>query len=611
MVSRNKKKRRPRTGGKLRIGDHWSAISIIALSQTNPLKAVAEFVENSIDARAKRIMIVRGKKKGEHYLKICDDGEGIPLDADGKPDFKHVATHICDSIKRQLKHDGATGIQGEFGIGLLSFWTVGESLQLACAGWDGKNYVMTMSKGSPDYTVARKRLLMPIEGTELVVHPILPGIRQLSGERMQRFLASELRDRIKMSGVEVRIIDRTRRAQYKVEPRQFSGRLLRGLPASRTTAGEIYLELYLAEPGRDNEVGLYRRGTRVLPRITDLEGFQSGPWTSGYLQGIIDASMLNLTPGTRSGVIRDAVFEEFERAIEALNEPLEAIIEEQRRAEEERASRQILRSVQKALREAMLALPPEEYDWFSIDARARRLANQKREEALLVNETGTIAAREGEDDGDIEREAEELGQKEFFRYAGPLFSAMISPRSSMVQVNKSRAFRALCRDRSRRQVENDLEFRWEIVEGAGRLENEDGEIVTYVAPGEPGLVKLQLRARQGEVTCDAEAVITVTDSILPDGADRVGRNKGLPGYTFKRAPGEDWRSQYDSDKNLIVINNGHRDFVHASRQRMSKLRYICRLFGKELVLHNFPGLSPGQILERMIELTMYTEENLK
>ena len=42
--------RRKGAGGKLRIGDHWSAISIIAQSQDNPLKAVAEFVENSIEA---------------------------------------------------------------------------------------------------------------------------------------------------------------------------------------------------------------------------------------------------------------------------------------------------------------------------------------------------------------------------------------------------------------------------------------------------------------------------------------------------------------------------------------------------------------------------------
>jgi hypothetical protein len=39
-----------RARGKLKIGDDWNAITIIALSQSNPLKAIAELVENSIDA---------------------------------------------------------------------------------------------------------------------------------------------------------------------------------------------------------------------------------------------------------------------------------------------------------------------------------------------------------------------------------------------------------------------------------------------------------------------------------------------------------------------------------------------------------------------------------
>ena len=89
--------------GKLKIGDNWNAITIIALSQNNPLKAIAEFVENSIDAKAKNIIIIRGKNKRQPYLKIQDDGEGIHKDENGIPNFKYVATHICDSIKKQLK----------------------------------------------------------------------------------------------------------------------------------------------------------------------------------------------------------------------------------------------------------------------------------------------------------------------------------------------------------------------------------------------------------------------------------------------------------------------------------------------------------------------------
>src|ERR1700676_167157 len=71
--------------GKLRIGDDWNAIRIIALSQSNPLKAIAEFVENSIDAHAKTITITRGKEHGAHYLAIKDDGDGVPRDVDGLP----------------------------------------------------------------------------------------------------------------------------------------------------------------------------------------------------------------------------------------------------------------------------------------------------------------------------------------------------------------------------------------------------------------------------------------------------------------------------------------------------------------------------------------------
>jgi DNA gyrase/topoisomerase IV subunit B len=101
----------PKNSGKLRIGDNWNAIRIIALSQSNPLKAVAEFVENSIDAKAKHVTLIRGKEKGVHFLRIKDDGEGIRRNAEGVPDFEYVATHICDSVKRRLKADGVSGFR--------------------------------------------------------------------------------------------------------------------------------------------------------------------------------------------------------------------------------------------------------------------------------------------------------------------------------------------------------------------------------------------------------------------------------------------------------------------------------------------------------------------
>ena len=83
------------------------------------------------------------------------------------------------------------------------------------------------------------------------------------------------------------------------------------------------------------------------------------------------------------------------------------------------------------------------------------------------------------------------------------------------------------------------------------------------------------------------------------------------GNTYHRAAGGLWRSRYDAARNLIVSNNGHRDFVYASRSKALKLRYISRLFAKELVYKNFPGTPADELLERMIELTLRTEENLR
>ena len=115
---------------------------------------------------------------------------------------------------------------------------------------------------------------------------------------------------------------------------------------------------------------------------------------------------------------------------------------------------------------------------------------------------------------------------------------------------------------------------------------------------------------QNEIERSAEALITVTRELLSHVGTTMVESQGLPGYTFESAPGDSWRSRYDTTRNVIVINNGHRDFVYAARTRALKLRYLIRLYAKELVIRNFVGLPPDQLLERMVELSLRTEENL-
>jgi hypothetical protein len=612
--------------GKLKIGDHWNIISIIALSQNNPLKAIAEFVENSIDAGAKNVTIVRGKQNNEHYIKVIDDGCGIK-------DFRYVATHIGDSIKRELKHKGNTELQGEFGIGLLSFWTVGETCTLTSMGEDGVVRSMRLVKGNPAYAIREVGALLGRKGTELTIRPILPGVRSLSGDKIQNFLASELRDRITKSGVRISIIDHTSRRELIVEPRKFKGRLLHQLPEVHCPLGEIYLELYMAESPQDAVVSLQKKGTRVLSDISHLDSFSHSPWNTRQIEGLIDVPFLQLTPGTRDGVVQDEAFHSFCIAIAPIEEALNGFLEEQRRAEEEEVSRQILHRVTRAFREAFLHLPTEDYSWLAArtgDTKRSTKAGPKGVDGMEVDaansdnvEEPTLSGTSGEPTESAEMDAS-LGeyipkalekkrlQKEFFEYAGPLYKVIIFPASSVIGVGERKKLKAVVRDRAGRNVESEVSFAWHIAEGGGSLDGVDSVYAEYTAPDEPCVATIEVKATQKDIAVTANALITVTANLIKRSVGSEGiLRRGLPGYSYQKAPGQLWRSRYDVERSIIFINNAHADFIFASRQPMMKLRYITRLFAKELVLANFPEATKEEILERLVELTLYTEENLK
>ena len=612
MLANKASKNRSTETGKLKIGDQWNAITIIALSQSNPLKAIAEFVENSIDAKAKNITLIRGKQHGDQYLRVSDDGEGIT-------DFHYVATHIGDSIKRKLKERGAKGIQGEFGIGLLSFWTVGEELTLTSTGTDGKRRRLTLVKGQPGYSIRETGELFDRSGTDLLIRPVLSGVRMLSGEKIQAYLASELRDRIAKSGVQIRIVDRTARKELVVEPRKFKGRLVHGLPEVRNPHGEIYAELYICEQSSANSVGLFKSGTRVIEDIASLDLFNHEPWTNGYLEGLVDASFLHLTPGTRSGIVQDAVFSSLSDSLAPLEAALQEVIAAQRRAQESEASRSILRKITRALKEAFMMLPREEYGW--LGARGQEPGSS----AQHSDGTANAGAGEGGDGSASEDAGAEIGmeapgeaasdasiQKSFFEYAGPLYGVAITPATSTIGVGETRRLHAIARDKSRRAIDTNVSFLWKVIEGVGTIDPGDAEFVEYHSGSEPEVARVGVVATQDGTVCEAVASITVTAELIPKhSSDEIPFKHGLPGYTYQRAPGELWRSRYRVEQSLIIINNAHADFIYASRSESWKLRYIARLFAKEIVLANFPGATKEELLERIVELTLYMEENLK
>lgn len=112
------------------------------------------------------------------FLAIRDDGEGVPRDSEGRPDFRYVATHICDSVKRRLKADGRRACK----VSLASA-CYGDEFTMTSTGTDQRAYQMVMRKGDPSFSVSSKRTLFGEGGTEVRIAPLLDGIRALSGER--------------------------------------------------------------------------------------------------------------------------------------------------------------------------------------------------------------------------------------------------------------------------------------------------------------------------------------------------------------------------------------------------------------------------------------------
>src|SRR5260370_41013089 len=171
----------------------------------------------------------------------------------------------------------------------------------------------------------------------------------------------------------------------------------------------------MTEPDEKGRVALTRGGTGVIEDIGTLPGLERGPWSSRYLQGLIDVPYLNLTPSTRSGVIHDERYAAFAKALVPLEAHLNGLIDAQRRAEEEQANRESLRAIQRAFREAMLVLPPEEYDWFDIQSRS----SQAVAGGELPEPRGEAVGEEGPGPGIPEPSGSESVQRQFFDYAGP------------------------------------------------------------------------------------------------------------------------------------------------------------------------------------------------
>lgn len=584
--------------GTLRIGDQWNAITIIAHSQTHPLKAICELTENAIDAGGRRIRIVRRRQRGSVFLEVEDDGRGVAPDDQGDPDFERIATHLCDSMKRHLDPRGRQGVHGEFGIGLLSFWALGEELRMISAASGGRPAELHLVRGERKYAIRPVRGRIVAEGTRIVVGPLLESTRKLvTGEKIARYLSAELRDRIRATGARILVADRVARREITVTPREFTGERLDLPRRYATPLGDVQVELYVRAEGEagDGGVGLCKDGTRVLKEIAELLPFQHAPWTDRRLEGLIDFEPLTLAPGTRSGVVPDAAFEALVAAAAAIEADLAAALMAREQAETERASRQLLKQVHKAFVSALAELPAEEYVYFDIPKPVGDGTGMPGEP--LANDGAKVP-------GDAGREPADQPLL-FPPEPGPLHAVRITPRHPRRPPGGTARLKARASDAAGIPITADVSYAWQLVAGEASLTAEGPTCaVTQI---EAGVATLTVTAAQGDTTVTDQVEVRFAEGA---GDDDGPSQRGLPSYRLEAEHGQPWRSRYDQRHNEIVINSAHRDFLASRVSPAKHRRYIGKLYAKEVVLSNFPHESPAQALERLVEITLRTEDSL-
>ncbi len=370
---------RKTTRVRLRPHDAFDLIRLLARSQSDPRKAIAELVQNSLDAGARHIELTWFTKNKERALRIRDDGEGVFPERDREDALRQIAHTIGYSHKRDL-----TPIQrreqmvlGRYGIGLIGFWCVGKLLEMKSRVEGGQPWLLRMQEDKAQGVVEADRSRSVVDEstwTEVTIYGIHPAAApKIRPPRLQAYLANELRGQLLEREAVVRITDRVARGrarkQFVVEPRPYLGRPLEQWRELEVPGFEhARLELYAvaADEGRRGVVALACGGTVVLDDIADIDGADQtrDPWDRGLIEGVIDFPELYVAPGSRRGFAHDEPVTAFLAVLGNLEDEIRLHFEEEKRRQSALRQQSLAKDIRKAFRLVASRLPA--YDFFPV-----------------------------------------------------------------------------------------------------------------------------------------------------------------------------------------------------------------------------------------------------
>ncbi len=598
-----RRRSRSATQLKLRPADPFELIRWLARSQSDPRKAVAELVQNSLDAGARRITVERRRLRGTLCLLVRDDGEGVLPEFEREEALRYLATHIGHS--RKLGLDPAERqrrvIAGKYGVGLLGFWSIGRRLELRSRVNGSALYALRLEEDSPSAEIERLplRIDWPATATEaLVIGVHATAQRALGGRRLSEFLAAELRGQLLEREVALLVHDRVARGlaqkSFEVVPRRYVGERLE-LPAVIAVAGHapLRVELYLTRGAERPALQVSCAGSLVADDIAELAalGVAEPPWIGRSLTGILDFPDLNVPPGTRRGVMPDAAAEAFVAALIELGPLVEAQLQRFERERREEMDRNVLRELRRALRGLGRRLP--HYDLPPVaDSDA---SNGRASPGEPLSDSTGAALDEPSD-----------SEPPSLFPPGPLAQVEIVPARVTVEPGGERRVRALATDALGTRVK-DMELVWGVEDpaGAGIAVRGGGPrpAVTARAEAELGAAAtLWVEARQDGRSASDRVPIRVEEP-------EEGATLGIPEPQLVSDPAGRWRSRWLEER--WEVNDAHEDYIALRGEPRARVRYLLALLAKEIVLRSAGRPDLADPLESVVEVLAHAERNLK
>jgi hypothetical protein len=604
---------------KLKPADPFDLIRWLARSQSDPRKAVAELVQNSLDAKARRVTIERRRVRRAPALVIRDDGEGIIPALSREEALRAIATNIGHSRKRGLspreRHDEM--VAGKYGIGLLGFWSIGHRMDIRSRVGGGDVWALRMVEDQERAELVGDRMAFEAADTftEIVIGELHESAqRMLSGRRLNDYLSSELRGMLLATGATLEIRDGLARGlaerTFVVVPRRFVGERL-GVPETAPVEGypPAKVELYLARGEDRAAIEVSCAGTLVADDVAALgsEAFGRSPWTGRGLTGLIEFPAFEVPPGTRRGVVPDAAAVAFARAMAAYAPFVEEELSRLERERQATTSRQLLGELRRALRGLRSRLPQYELpkvEESSSDPGTAAAADTggTAPEGLALSPDGQLAEP---DDTDGAKNVPEEELPSLFP-PGPLHEVRILPAEIAVQAGRERRVQAIAVDIDGRRVSDDMIFAW----------SSDHEAVTIVGDGMRPLVRALADARPGlrsaisvvatQAACRAEDSASVLIADRP--AAPTDLAAGVPEPELVDDSTGRWRSRFDGQR--WQVNASHDDYIALRGESRTRLRYLLALFAKEVAFraHGVPGSE--EALESLVEILAHAERNL-